>query len=74
MHLGADLVADRDAGEPGTPGLPVRSGAGGARRPLAAPEHVRTDDVPVRRIQGAAGTDDPGPPAGSGMTRGPRSP
>ena len=72
--LGADLVADRDAGEPGTPGLPVRSGAGRAGRPLAAPEHVRADDVPVRGIQGAAGTDDPGPPAGGGMpgARGPR--
>ena len=55
-------------------GFPSGAVLAGPVVPWQPPSMFGGDDVPVGGIQGAAGTDDPGPPAGGRDVRGPPPP
>ena len=66
-HLGGDLVAGGEPGEPRAPGAPVGGGGGRAGGALAAAEQVGGDDEIAIRVDRAAGSDEVAPPAGGGV-------
>ncbi|BDZ57594.1 hypothetical protein GCM10025872_12510 [Barrientosiimonas endolithica] len=69
QRLDPDLVADRDLGEARAPRLPVGGLGGGPGGAAAAAQHVGGHDEPAVGVDGGAGSDEPGPPAGRRLPR-----